>query len=557
MPIGDNGGGQLNIAIFEVGMLFRVFGIEAVSTTGIHPLLVSPKSWAYADRSRSSVMETVGGSHEVHAGRALRQVTFQGTFGVENRGLLLYLGTGEVRFKRFYKEVVRMGEAMTQDDVNANTDDLNGTPLIRLLLKPYDEEFTRFYINFYDFWHDISFQAQIMDFSWQRVDKRGAAQGMIHYTMTVKEIGPIVTGSLATTLLNALLAIFTTWDSINNVLETYTFANIVDSFSAAGGIVASEFGQTMEALGLQNETVKKLSGSSSSSSFVPKIGDGLDAYFDNVETAQAQAQVLIDNLGANLDTFDAANGEASTPRASATGDDNGEAATIRNYRKQSDLAELMDSLQFQKVAGKFLGMSTEEYQAYITSFAFSGTTAPDIGGSRTHVVVDTDTAERLEQQYGVEWSRILILNRKTPDEALIPGTELEIPTVRPRGPQGIEGLPTFGSHVGQSAWGSDLPPEIIVGSDGDLVTVSGPDVLEQGARILIEERGEVILTQLNKVPTAVRTQFITEKVSALLLSDERFEAVSDLTVVLQETGIDVSVSVTAINGGRIQVGEPA
>lgn len=554
MTIGANQGGQLNIAIFEVGMIQRILGVEVVLTTGIHPLLVSPRTWTYVDQSRSTAMETVKGSHEVHAGRALRRGMFEGTFGVENRGLLLYLGVGEVRFKRFYKEVVRMSEAMTKDEVQANTDILNGTPLISLLLMPYNEDTTRFYINFYDFWNDISFQGLIRSFQWTRSFTKGGAQGMIHYRMQVDEVGPLIS-SAAGAVLSALLAIFTTWDSLNNVLESYTIGNILDSFAAAGAIVVSEFADSMDAVQAQLDSVQNLCGGSGSSSLSPP-GDGLAAFFDSVDRASESGQEVLDSLGAGLDTFDAPNGEPATPTATVTAitTTDGESAEINTYQTIQDLTAVLDGLAFQKIAGKFLGMSTAEYQSYITSSAYSGVMSPEIGGSTLHVVLDTDTAETIEQTYGIDWMRILSLNNLIPDEALLEGTELQIPSVRPRGPQGIGGLPTFGSHVGQAAWGEDLPMEIIAAADGDLETVSGPDLLEQGVQILIEEHGETILDELDKVPEAARQLFIRDKISGMLLQDERLVGIQDLTVVIEDTGIDVAVSVTAINGGRISVG---
>jgi len=74
VTIGANADGNLNILIFEVGMIKTVElpGVgtvqELVKTFSIHPLLVSQTTWGYQDRSRSASTETIGGSLVTKAG---------------------------------------------------------------------------------------------------------------------------------------------------------------------------------------------------------------------------------------------------------------------------------------------------------------------------------------------------------------------------------------------------------------------------------------------------------------------------------------------------------
>lgn len=547
--IGSNAGGQLNVILFETGMIKGVFGVDTVLLTGIHPLLVAPRSITYDDSSMSQVRKTPKSSHLSLGGRAPRRVSMEGTFGVENRGLLLYLGNGEMRYQRFYKEVVRLSEAMTKDDVQECIDIVNGTPFISLILKPYSEDDTRFFINFFDFWHARSFQAIIRSFSTTRQHRGGGAQGMLTYRMVVEEVGPIVGGNLGTEILSALFDVLTTWNSINNALESYTVTNILDSFGAAGAIVVSELADTFEAVDAQMDSVTQLMGGTSSSA-LSGASPGAASFLSEAQRLSAASSAVAEQLGSGLETFDAENG---TIRLEDQEDEGGSLAN-RTHATALAALELMDVADFAIVAGRFYGMSNEDYAAFLQSSAYSGLTPPEVGGTVTHVVRDTDTAERLEQLYSVDWGRILSLNRLTPDEALLAGTSLHIPSVRPKGPQGIAGLPTFGSHIGEEAWGRDLPAQIIADEDGDLVTISGEAILIQGAEILLLEKGDEILQSIEGVPTDARPAYIKDKVSALLLTDPRFVGVQDLTVVLQETGIDVTVHVAAINGGQFSVG---
>jgi hypothetical protein len=550
--IGSNAGGQLNIIMFEVGMLKRFTGVGAtlpplVLLAGIHPLLVAPRSIRYTDPSRSQVTETVKSSHEVQAGRGLRTVQIEGTFGVENRGLLLYLGTGEVRFQRFYKEVVRLSEAMSKDDVKACTDIINGTPGISLILKPYNEDDTRFFINFFDFWNGRQFQAIVRNWSDTRAFRPGGAQGLVNYSMVVEEVGPIIGGNLGTAILNTLFDALVLWNSVNNAIESYTPSNILDSFAAAGAIVTSELADTVEAVQAQIDSVTSLMGGSSTSSLTAN-NTGIASFLQSVERLKTAATATARSVASNQNGFDAENGMI---RAASLESGTGALGTFDTTIAALDI---VDAADFNLVAGCFFGMSREDYATYLTSAAYSGTTPPDLSGSFTHNVNDTDTGDSVEKLYGVEWGRILSLNNLTPDEALIAGTALQIPSVRPKGPQGIAGLPTFGSHVGPAAWGSDLPCAIIADDDGDLVTISGEPLLEQGAAILLSEKGDEITQKIENVPSKVRSTYIREKITALLLTDQRFVAVEDLTVALNDTGIDVQVSVSAINGGQATVG---
>jgi hypothetical protein len=217
--------------------------------------------------------------------------------------------------------------------------------------------------------------------------------------------------------------------------------------------------------------------------------------------------------------------------------------------------DVRDYAETGAVMGAYFGMNRTSYQAFIEGGGQSKT--DNVGGSIKHTVTDTDTAIRLESLYGVPWRTILQVNRLDPDDALRDGTELLIPRVRPRGPLGVAGLPTFGSHLGQEAWGADLPPDFEVDDDGDLAAVSGPDVLVQGIQVLVAEYGEELMDAVEAVPEEGLRTFIARRMQQILLSDRRISAVQG-TEVTQTAAGDYALrhTVVAINGGQIRTGGP-
>ncbi len=557
MSIGANSGGNLNILVFEVGLVATVeaFGVQAelVSTVSIHPMVVSPSSWGWNDTSRSAVVQTAGGSALTVAGRALRSGNFEGTFGVESRGIAFYIGNGDMRLQRFYKEVVRMGEAMDAEQVDAAVDWLNGTPGIALLVAPYDEDTCTFFVNVYDFWNDLSFQCRIGAFQWRRTHNQGGASGLVHYSMRVDEVGPLVEGGLGSTVLSALMAVLTTWDDINDVIGSYTLDVIIGSIAAVGAIILSEFADTLEAVQAQIDGVQACMGGTSSGRSSTTTGSsdgGLGSYMEQTRRLQRAAEDLAARTATARPT--AFRAEVGRVRWESQTDEGGSPA-LATFEAITGLLELASAALAQESMGVFYGMDREAYQAFIASGGASTTEGPDVQGSLSHVVTDTDTPDTIATAYAVAWDRILAVNRLTPHEALLVGTVLSIPKVRPTGQQGIDGLPTFGSHLGQSAWGVDLALDFDVDTDGDLLKVSGPDVLLQGATWIAESFGDDILKAAQSVPEGARARYLAKRFAGVFRSDERVQSVSDVQVVTDPGGlVDVAVTINAINGGTVR-----
>lgn len=545
MPIGANGGGQLNIWVFEVGCVTTSpVGIEAVNTISVHPMVVAPTTVQYTDSSRSAVSETTGGAIRTVAGRALRTVAAQGSFGVESRGFGPYIGNGDIRFQRFYKEVVRMSDALTADDIQNAVDILNGTPFISLLVKPFIEGSSVIFVNFYDFLNDIAFQCQIQQFGWVNAHRNGGAAGNRPYTLTVREIGPVKAGGLGNAAISALMTVLTTWDDINDVVSSYTLDAIVDAQVAVAAIFMSELADSVEAVAAQVQGVQAIMNGGSPTDtgfggFFAACARLDQAGSDIIAAVRQSSGDEVDNSAGKIDA-------ASTPGEGGN-------ATLDRDEALADVQRLIDAAGFYQSLGAYYGMSREAFQAFVEGAGIAGAPGPNIASTVRYVVTDTDTPGSIEARYGVAWSELLAANDLTPDEALYPGTVLLVPATRTRGPQGIRGLPTFGSHLGEDAWGRDLPLELTA-EDGELTIVSGEDALVQGVAWIVEQYGPELMTSSNVIPDAARPAYIRRKLEALFRQDGRFMS-TELAVDLDPNGaILVSGTVHAINGGTLTLG---
>lgn len=545
MPIGSNGGGQLNVWVFEVGCVTTSpVGIEVVSTISVHPMVVAPTTVQYSDSSRSAVSETTGGSVRTVAGRALRTVAAQGSFGVESRGFGPYIGNGDMRFQRFYKEVVRMSDALTAEDIQNAVDILNGTPFISLLVKPFIEGSSVVFVNFYDFLNDIAFQCQIQQFGWVNGHRNGGASGNRPYTLTVKEVGPVKSGGLGNAAIAALMTVMTTWDDINDVVSSYTIDAIVDAQVAVAAVFMSELADSVEAVAAQIQGVQALMNGGS------PTDPGFGGFFASCVRLEQAGNDIVAAVGQS--SGDELDNSAGRIDAASTAGEGGN-ATLDRDEQLAEIQRLIDAAGFYQSLGAYYGMGRDAYQAFVEGAGTAGAPGPNIASTVRYVVTDTDTPSSIEARYGVSWAEILAANDLTPDEALYPGTELLVPATRTRGPQGIRGLPTFGSHLGEEAWGRDLPLELTA-EDGDLVLVSGEDVLVQGVEWIVEQFGPEMMSASSVIPDAARPAYIRRRLEALVKQDGRFVAAELAVEIDAEGAIQVNGTVHAINGGTLTLG---
>lgn len=559
MPAGSNLGGNLSVFLFEVGFIDAKdeVGEGSPFTVGLHPLVIVPSEITYTDTSRSPTLQTAGGAIKTSSGRALRRVNFRGSFGVESAGLGIYVGTGETRFQRFYKEVVRMGEARDTKDTKAAVDILRGTPGLPLLLSRYDPDRHVPYINFYDFWNEREFSCTIRSWTDSRHHQKGGATGLVHYQMAIEEDGPIVVAGLGSKLIQGLFAGLTTWSAINDALESYTLGAVFESIAAIPNIAISQFNETLSAVNGQIQSATALVGgftppssTAVSTSATAAEVELLASFFSQSNDLATQSDDLVQTTAAITPiTLDEATG------AIDWSDDGSPSVALDSADQLDALEDVADAARWQGAAGVLFGWDREEYQAYLTGQSEGGR-GNDIEGSTTYTVVSIDTEERIEDRFGVSWDRILEVNGLTPDEALFEGTVLQIPVVRARGSkQTIDGLPTFGSHVGQAAWGTDLTTALDV-TEGDFQTLEGEDLLLQGSDWLISLFGEPLIGLMDQIPALLRPRYIRLQLESALLSDARITSIEDVGVVLESatTIAEIEVTMAAINGGEIQTG---
>ena len=588
MPIGAGNGGQLPLIMFELGMITRDPAGELpdlIRTIAVHPLVVVPSSIRYVDKTRSTVTETHGGSIVTKAGRALRQVSFSGSFGVVSRGLGLYVGTGDLRLKRFYHEIVRLSDAINKDQVDAEKDVFR-SPLLNLSLIPYDPDKSSFFINYYDFWHDVEFEALVEAFDFGKRAREASATGLTTYNLQCKECGPIVTGGLGTTLINGLFQALTAWDSINEVITSYTLDVVASSLVDAGGIVVGQFVESIGAVKAQIDGATALVNGfadpfASIQAQVATIDDGADTdpELDRPEESAAgygagSETGLASYLGANAYVVSSGTEILEALRLSAPSepidtpggsvewgelDGEGSIPGLDAIDQQEGLGTVIDAALFQQSVGALYGMDRQEYASFLASTGGGGR-EPTLGGTVEHTVTEWDTPQTLEQEFGVPWTSILKQNDLLPEEALIAGTRLLVPRQRAGGAgrsSQIEGLPVFGSHAGRAAWGSDLFADLRVDSNGALLVASGEDVLIQGIDWLIAQFGHELVAIANEAPPLVRETIVQKRVASILLSDRRITTIEQVTTSIAPDGaMAVAASIVAINGGTISTGAP-
>lgn len=559
MSIGANTGGNLNIFMFEVGILLRdpVTGSQIPKTMGIHPLVKGPSSIDYATGSMSTVTRTAGGWSGTRGGRAPWRVSLAGTFGVEPRGLGPYIGNGDILHQRFVNEVVKMGEALTQAEFDDCINILTGTPFVSLLARQYVAELSPTpYINFWDFWNQRRFQVVVRSWGDGRQAARGGASGAVFYRMQLDEAGPIVEGSLGTKILDVLFTALTLWKNVNNVLESYTLETILDSFKALAGPVKTLVGETLDALEGQLEAARRVMAGPPTYGTAARPGTAAGSGAQATTAASRPTQDFPDLAGEAAAAADAAADDLGRGGRSPSDDGGypdyagapGEGTNLELDRVEQvyQLREVASACRWQLAAGALFGMSRDEYLLYLTGGARAGILGPAVSGTTVHVVIATDTLASIAEAYGAAEGDILALNRLTPVEALQRDRQLLIPVTRPLGPQPIDGLPTFGSHRGQAAWGADLSAALRVTGAGDLEVLSGPAVLEQGMAMLLADNADALLTASQAVPDVVRLVYLSRRIEALVRSDRRIES-AVATVTDNDGDLVVSIEARAIN----------
>lgn len=552
MP-GNNSGNQLNILLFEVGYLIddenlRTLGRDA-RTVCIHCMEVVPETISTQHKTRSTVSQNMAGATITHGGVGLRAWSMQGHFGVEVRGIG---GTGPARYERFTREVVRLSEALSQKHVDEAKNILLQSPGLGLALRDYDEKRCVFYVNFYNLWDGVACQAFLPSFQPTRAYGNAGATGNVTYSLTVQEIGPLVKGGIGADLLTPLLNVLTTWDDANEALKGVRLQALLDTVTGPAAVVGNLLGESITAVLNTVADVQSLFGASSSGSAGADVSSGgtwLDGAQGVVRYGLEMA-ALLEAAGA----YDSSAGAMDPGTASETerlGAETVRAVNLAAVRQAVDAAELNLSM------GRLYGIEDQTFQAIAAAGGPDYYPAPDVGPTRDYVVQEFDTIGRIEATTGVDWVTIQSLNNLSARVALIPGTVLRIPVTRPRGPQGVNGLPILGSHQGDGAYGVDLHVELLdngASPQADLLTVSGEANLRQAITTITTEIALPILDRLDAIPAPGRARYIQEQMKAAILVDRRFTTAA-CEATAKGSIFEVVNTVTTISDGSIEVAQ--
>ena len=461
---------------------------------------------------------------------------------------------------------MRLGSAITTDNVNDATN--QRTPILDRLPSPgimeavqgFNPRTHTPYVNFFDFFEGEALHIQVKNFNPRRTFLKGGATGMVSYSMTLGEVGPAISSSVAQPVLTGLMDFTTAWQSVNDFIASVAPDELFQGVADAGAFFVAKAAQlttSIDAFRTGGEQVVALmsGGRPRPSAAIPQLVDnGPASFFGSVQ----QMIDDTDDLRIGLSPSGSGMGQPDLPTATGAIDWTQAQPTLLggldDYDRATEVNAMLDGLREQLVAGAYFGMSVEEFQAYIEGLG-SGL-GPALAGTLPHTVSITDTIEGIEEAYGVSWAAILAVNNLTPLEAVETGRVLEIPIARPTGPVGVTGLPVFGSHRGQSAWGQDVTLDLALAPNGDLALVRGPDVLEQGMVVLTEEFAAQILSELGTVPAAAEAPFVATRLAGLFRQDQRIASIASITVEDDPggAGLQAAALLNAINGGTVLIG---
>ncbi len=176
------------------GRTGRIVDIKEVR---IVSLAVLPNSIQYRYSSRNMISQTaerqgvVSGFRDVH-GRELTEVNINGTFGQISRMDRSELKTGWDRLLEFREDIFKASLATTRRDLVghpvAGRRKLTTSPLEQL---PGGSGSQYFYaVNFFDFINEEQFTVDINSFN---INESTDHNNLPYYTLSLKEVGPIVT----------------------------------------------------------------------------------------------------------------------------------------------------------------------------------------------------------------------------------------------------------------------------------------------------------------------------------------------------------------------------
>jgi len=549
--------------LFEVGILRRVPSLPHLfraETLLVFPLLPGPSSISWSDPPRDDVQQAPGGSTHTKGGRGLASCQISGTFGVAVRAFGMVSGTGPERLKRFRNEVVALSSAVDRDEIEEVVRDAAlgvtgaasdiGVQLGNVLarkLADFDPANHVTYCNFYDFMNRRFHRIGKVDLRHSLQARGGGAVEMQTYQLSFVAYGtPIVdeTGRVWPKAIQGLCDILPTWQRVNDTVSSTTLTAAIENASVIlDSTLATPLLASISAVSAQVESLTSLA-----SGAILVDNTGLSSLLGTCESLGSQLKVMAETLSGSEDAY------APDPTTSEI-DWSAELSepVLDTYTTAKGLYEAAGSLDFQRISGRFLGMADDEYAAFLAAGGQAGGASPTVRSTVDHVVTVLDTPEAIAARYGLGWVDIVRVNRLASDQ-VVPGAVLKIPRTRTWGTLGIDGLPVFGSHVGDGALGRDIKLPMAADAYGRLETVQGLACLEQGTTLRQYGLAEQVLDGTDGIPPEGKAGIVSVKTRLVFAQDPRVRDVRvTATASANSASLALDVQLRTINGvaGRL------
>lgn len=557
----------LNLQIFEVVRITSYPDLSSVnlspfdeivpkvSTVSLHPLVTGPRSIHYTDRSRSDIQQSIRRATVNKGNRELLRLTLAGTFGQEPRFMGVFLD-GLRRLKLFWHEAVRLGDAVTEEQVKKAKRIITPSHVFPAYNLPFDERFEVYGINFYDFYNGWAFSCNIDLFD---INEDTSANNLPMYTIQITETGPtlvnqnflsaaltalIEADQIAEDALNTLVANFPQrWiDAAASISQSAnsTIQKINDVWKASFRLDTERLKASWNGLAdrFRSQTTISFSGT-----FVPPTV----AEETTDETAERDAsaakfrdkikgiQAAQEHLMATIAPYATEPG----PRREMT-----EIALHRGEPFEFD--EFLRDVEVSQVAAyevenmhRLYQLSQEEHNERLAALTSGENRPPAIPSTRLHRIEGRQTIFDIADQYGVSWETLLEYNDLEPDD-IHPGMELVIPITKEIGAVPFPEVPTFGSHRGASVLGTDLPNALDVDEDGDLLVLDEPNTFLQGIDNIIILADDFFFSEDQEILSGNElAEFMRIKLFELLNQDKRIRDITKLDVVNGNQGVIV------------------
>ena len=556
--------------IFEVVLVHN--GKAAIDGSSVvveslvfHPLVADPRNITWTEPPFDDIKKTATGALYAKAGRGLASCSFSGDFGLAPQALGFVNGTGPVRQRRFENEVIALSSATTKEHVaevikNATIGftgqfAVGGEPIsgltvgnvLKAKLATFNDDADFIALNVYDFYNERFYQVGGLSYSRTLSERGGGVVGVAPYQCKFTAVGPpLVSSSKTAWALSLLMNILPTWNAVNSFITSTSASNLLDNVAADLDLLLETPKETVQALrGNLEDMTSLMSGSlgRKSASLAGVLGTiaGIRRDFERIAEALTGTDTAFEP-------------EVDTGAIEWSQDVNDDA--LDAYENAVTARNIAEELAFQSVAGKFYGMTRDDYQAFISAGGLDGGMPPSVRGSVKHVVQSTDTTHSIATLYGVAWDDIVRENRKTTEELLIHGQTITIPMVSSWGAIGLDGIPVFDRHVGTDILGKDMKLPLAAPS-GELALVEGGACLAQGIRMI--SYAEVVKAMESGLDLGIDivSAIIQRKIMLMYESDPRVVAVTagkpQIDAVTATVNLE-GIVIQAINGSVLESG---